>query len=336
MPIPALLSVVNPPDAPPVIPVFSRWNRSVITWTPATQNPVLLTGDISGYHAGVVVQPGIKGFDNPPFDLDLDELPALDGSSFRFVRATTRELMLPLFLWAPNRELLLEVKRNILKAFNPKKGPGILQVTEGDGSSRSIGCFYSSGLEGDEGDGAGFTYCKFGLILKAPVPFWYGDQITIPFDISEPVHVNFYNLDGTHGFMNPGLHISTSQFDPTGAIISTSGDVDSWPVWKVTCTKTSQFLLNNLTTGDSLVLNHDFGATGDTVTIDTNPGVKTVVSARDGNVWSELGPSPKLWPIPDGDSEVQIKLLRGDTYPPGADRAVGHVELSYRPQYLGA
>src|SRR5699024_2183236 len=100
------------------------------------------------------------------------------------------------FLWAPDRPKLLDLKRGILSIFNPRKGPGVLRVTEGDGSRRNLTCYYSGGLEGDEQDAGQFTYCKFGLVLQAPDPYWYGNTVRLFFDRSAPNVVNFFDGRG--------------------------------------------------------------------------------------------------------------------------------------------
>jgi hypothetical protein len=348
MPIPVRLGIpIDPGPEAPEIPEIQRWRRSEITWTSANGSSVLLTGDISGYNSGVVVQPGIKGFDAPPYDLQLEEYPSLDGSIYRGVRTQVREIMIPLFIWAPDRPKLLAIKRRVLNLFNPKRGLGILRVTEGDGSSRFIRCYYASGLEGDEQDAGQFTYCKFGLVLQAPDPFWYGDLISLKFDRSTPSTVSFYDGRGTRNgepIIDPspffGMHVSTDVPSESSSQISISGDEDTWPLWSVTGYKGAGITLNNETTGRSFQLTYeaDNSDNGKVVVIDTRPGRKWVYEGavsdgkfiRETNLWPYLE-ARDLWPIPEGTSAARIQILAI----PGSEPK-GTVTLDYEPKFLGA
>jgi hypothetical protein len=92
--------------------------------------------------------------------------------------------------------------------------------------------------------------------------------------------------------------------------------------------------MNNITTGKGLVLNYDFTATGDTVTIDTRPGVKTAVNAAGTNVWQYFGPNPKLWEFVPGNNVVSFAMtLTGGTT---STSITGNLGLSYRPRYAGS
>ncbi|MEV2279179.1 phage tail domain-containing protein [Nocardiopsis sp. NPDC049922] len=348
MPIPVRLDVpVDPGPETPDIPAIERWRRSEITWTSGNGGSVLLTGDISGWNAGVVVQPGIKGFDAPPYDLQLEEFPSLDGSYYRGVRAQHRELMIPLFMWAPDRRRLLEIKRRVLNLFNPKKGLGTLRVTEGDGSSRTIRCYYASGLEGDEQDAGQFTYCKFGVVLQAPDPFWYGDNISLVFDRSTPNTVNFYDGRGVRNgepVITPepflGMHISTDVPSQSSIQISISGDEDTWPLWTIKDYKGAGVTLNNETTGESFHLSYEADNTtnGKVIRVDTRPGKKWVYEGvmngveftRETNLWPHLE-ARDLWPIPEGESSARIQIHAI----PGSEPK-GTVALDYMPKFLGA
>lgn len=348
MPIPVRLGTpAEPTPETPVIPEFARWRRSEIIWTAANGSSVLLTGDISGWNSGVIVQPGIKGFDAPPYDLQLEEYPSLDGSVYRGVRAQARELMIPLFIWAPDRPGLLELKRRVVNLFNPKRGLGTLRVTEGDGSSRVIRCFYASGLEGDEQEAAQFTWCKFGLVLQAPDPFWYGDNISLTFDRSSANIVNFYDGRGVRDgeqIITPGpffgMHISSDTPPGGTSQISISGDEDTWPLWTITGYRGSRVVLNNETTNKSFILEYeaDHTETGKVIRIDSRPGRKWVYEGqmvngefiRETNLWPYLE-SRDLWPIPEGDSRASIEI---HAIPASEPR--GTVVLEYEPKFLGA
>lgn len=346
MPIPVgVVEPITPTPDIPTIPEPEFWSRSVITWTSATGESVVLTGDISGNNTGVVVEQGVKGFDAPPYELQLEEYPSLDGSVFRGVRASTREIMLPLFLWAPDRRRLLDLKRRILRLFNPRKGEGVLRVTEHDGSSRFIRCFYASGLEGDEQDAGGFTWTRYGVVLRAKDPYWYGDKITLTFDRSSPNTVNFYDGRGVRGgetIITPspflGLHISSDYPNAAETLIAISGDDDTWPVWTITGYRGSQIILSNVSTGSSFVLSYESDDPTKVIRIDTRPGRKWVYEGviqngqfiREKNLWPYLE-ARDLWPIPVGESRATVEIRPIEGTQPG-----GVVVMEYEPRFLGA
>lgn len=341
MPIPVLGAVTPLPPTPPIDiipPDDARNTRSILTWISAQGVSIPLTGDISFDNAGVIVQPGLKGFDSPPITLVLDELPSQDGSAFRSKRSPTRELFIPLFLWAPDRSQYLMLRRSLINAMSPDMGIGTLDVQEpAMGTRRSIQCYLSSGMEGDDTQSLnnGFTYGSYGVILHAPDPYWYGEALTEVLTLSTTPPINFFTGksrgaadEATGPFMVPGLHLSSNYIPSGNRTLTITGGVNSWPIWKVESSGATAFTLWNKTSGKKLMLNHTFGA-GDTITIDCRPGHKTVISQNAGNVYSELGPDPQFWPLLSGVNTVEVDLQGS-----GLD-VNGTVTLTYEPRYRG-
>lgn len=353
MPIPAKrLETPNPPELPdtPEVPLPPSV-RSAISWISPAGSEVMLTGDISGVAAGVIVTPGIKGFDAPPYALTLDDLPALDGSAFRHVRATVRELFLPLLLWAPTRGRLVALKRDLLAQMNPKQGAGTLKVAEtsdaGATDTRFIDCYYSGGLEGDDQDGAGFTYCQFGVTFQCPDPYWYGPAISpdVPIKVGSVKPVNFFTGkkrgepdEEVPGPWYPALHLSASSYIPPGGyVIANPGDIESWPVWTIKAANATAVTLTVIYPDGSskrLRLSYTFADYSDPVTIDTRPGRKLIYNSAGpaaGNLWSRTGPNPQLCPFMSGVNRVRAVF---DAEGVGDLRA--EVTYSFNPRYLGA
>lgn len=341
MPIP-VLGVIAPPPTPPIDdggkPDTTGNARSVITWTTAQGVPMPLTGDISSDNSGVIVQPGLKGFDSPPITLVLDEMPSQDGSAFRSKRSPTRELFIPLFLWAPDRAQYLMLRRSLINAMSPDMGIGTLCVEEPSmGTKRFIRCYLSDGMEGDDTQSLsnGYTYGSYGVVLHAPDPYWYGSPLAEVMALSTTPPINFYTgksrgaVDESTGpFIVPGLHLSSTYIPSGNRTLTITGGVNSWPVWKVESSGATSFTLWNKTSDKKLILNHAFAA-GDTVTIDSRPGHKTAISQNSGNVYSELGPDPQFWPLLAGVNTVEVNLQGGGL---GVN---GTVTLTYEPRYRG-
>lgn len=325
---------------PPVIgPETLPSDRTVITWISANGEEIPLTGDISGDTTGVIVQPGLRGFDSPAISLVMDEMPAQDGSVFRSKRSPTRELMIPLFLWAPTRADYLSLRRQLINQMSPDDGIGTLRVYEPSlESTRYIRCYLSSGMEGDDTASLtnGYTYGSYGVILHAPDPYFYGPTINERIELSTVTPINFYTgknrgdpTESTGPFMVPGLHLSSSYIPAGNRTINIDGAVEAWPIWTVTTASANSFTLWNKTTDKLLTLNHVFPAGGDTVTIDSRPGFKTVTSALNGNVYSELAANPSFWSLKAGDNEVEVDLASSGT------GVSGVVTLQYDPRYRG-
>lgn len=342
MPIPASTASLST-DIPVPDYVTPASSRSVITWTSPGGDTINLTSGWTG-NLGLAVGMGIKGFDAPPVDLQLDDLPALDGAAYRSIRAITRELFIPLNLGAANRSDYLTLKRDISRKLVTRQGlPGTLSVYEivGDAITvRHIDCYYAGGMEGDEQTASNLTYSQHGLILRAPDPWWYGNAVNKDYSLAGTTPINFFTgkargaPDELTGAFMPFQNLSTVWL-ATGApqTISILGDVETWPIWTIVGKGGSKFTLNNLTTGKGLTLNYDFSV-GDTVIIDTRPGIKTAVNSAGDNVWSHFDINPKLWEFMPGDNQVSfaLTLASGNS----ATGVTGSIQFSYKPRYLGA
>lgn len=354
MPIPVLGVEVPTPEIPgegnnpPVVEIKPSYRRRISWIYPAmsvdapTRSEILLTGDISGVRTGIIVQPGVKGLDSAPISLTLDELPALDGSVFRHSRKTTREVMLPLFFWAPDRASLISLKRQILRALDTGDAPGSLSVTEynGDGepSTRYLDCYYTSGMEGDETQGYDFVCQTFGLVVQAPDPFWYASKVTPPapdqFDSTVPV--SFFtglpvNTPGTGDFFP--LHLSKSTYvgDKT-YVIANPGDIDAWPVWSIKGTGAKSVSIEHIASGRTIFLSYSFASASDVVRIDTRPGFKTLTNSAGDNLWPFAAPETSMFQLSPGNNDIRID------FEPATEGSVVsiQVEYSFYPRYLGA
>jgi hypothetical protein len=346
MPIPAVTTTSTLADIP--IPDFavSRSRRSVITWTTSSGETLNLTAGWSGSELGMAVGLGIKGFDAPPINLVLDDLPAQPGAAYRQSKETYRELFVPIVIYSQIRDDYLDLKRYIMaKLMTRQNLPGTLSVYEtspsGEVTVRSIDCFYAGGMEGDEQEAANYTYSKHGLVLRCPDPFWYGLSVNSPYSLAGASPTNFFTgkARGSAGELTgPFLPFSglSAVWVATGVpqTITIQGDAETWPIWTINGKGGAQFVLSNISTGKSLTLNYDFTAGGDTVTIDTRPGIKTAVNNAGASVWPYFSSNPKLWEFLPGDNMISFALtLAGGASSVGI---TGNVTLAYKPRYLGA
>jgi hypothetical protein len=275
---------------------------------------------------GILTLPGIKGFDAPAYTLTYDELPALDGGQARHVRATARDVFLPLYLEGPDRPGALALKRGLLASISPTLGACRLTVTEGDGSARYLDAYYVSGAEGDEGQEiSGTTWFKYGLQMRALDPYWYsGGSITRTFGSSGDTPVPFFESP----FL--GLHINRSNALNQATTLTVSGDVDTWPEWRIVGPADGVEFTRVGPTGDTASFSLDYTlGNGDIVYIDTRPGRKQVTNLGSGeNLWDRLGVNPNLWAIQPGANTVTLDVQ--------GTQATTSVQLTYRPRFTSA
>ncbi|MFD7257176.1 phage tail domain-containing protein [Streptomyces sp. NPDC059874] len=275
---------------------------------------------------GVILQPGATGLDMPPYSLFSDDSPNLDGSIYRGARAQAREIMLPVYLHGIDRQTINGLKRMLFQALNPRRGFCRIQFTESKSRIRYIDAYYKGGMEGSESvDGAGFRWAKYGLTFTAMDPWFYPER-------SQSTKWSF-------GAEDTFLHTSRS-FIPVKVasgvmgvpdeeyLISNPGDVEAWPIWRLTGPIKSFSLQGP--NGDLIKASppedgFDLVPAGRTLTIDTRPGKKTVKDNTGVNYWSKLDLAPQFWPVDPGDTIAAISVVAGT--------AAAAVTLSFQPRY---
>lgn len=276
---------------------------------------------------GILMMPGARGLDAPPFLLHYDEIPAIDGAFARHVRAQSREIFLPLYLYGADRSSLLQVRREFLASINPAFGPGRLVLTEGDGSSRFIDAHYVSGAEGDEAtEASGFTWAKYGVILRAMDPYWYSGET-----VERTFRTNVTDLKPFFDTPFFGLNINRTYALNQSIVLSVSGDVQTWPEWQINGPVSGVHFSREDANGAVQEFTMDVTLTStQSAYIDTRPGRKQAV-LLDGtgtNLWDKLGPNPNLWGIQPGENTVTLAVT--------GTGAGTSVNLTYRPRFISA
>ncbi|MFJ8930594.1 phage tail domain-containing protein [Streptomyces sp. NPDC102364] len=278
-----------------------------------------------GSWPAAILQPGATGLDMPPFALFSDDSPNLDGSIYRNARAAAREIMLPVYLHGIDRQTVNALKRKFFQALNPKRGYTVLKFTEGSGRTRTISAYYKGGMEGAEGDSAGFTWAKYGLTFTAMDPWFYQSAWQTSkwaFGAGEPF------LSTTRKFFPVQLSDGVLGDAGESLVISNAGDIEAWPVWKLSGPIKSFSLVGP--DGSSITASppadgSDLVATGRVLTIDTRPGIKTVKDDRGTNYWAKLDTNPEFWSVEPGDTTASISVVTGS--------AKASVVLTFQPRY---
>lgn len=267
--------------------------------------------DVAGAELTLVKTRGATGRHMPPAIVREEVVPDGDGSRVRSVRFDARQVVVPIYVEGPARTDLIAAVRTLARAMNPKRGEGTLRSTAADGEIRDLRCRYVDGLGLEE------TFPQFAvptLLFRASDPFWYAatDQI-----------VEYRT--GTPSTFFPLFPLTLSSSTVFGdVIVDNTGDVEAWPVWLVTGPG-SDLVLRNVTTGYVIDLPITLAA-GESLTIDTRPGERTVLKQDGTNLFPNLTDDSALWPLIEGDNRIQIEF--------SAATAASAVQLAYRRRFL--
>ncbi|MGW0578757.1 phage distal tail protein [Streptomyces sp. NPDC002920] len=284
-----------------------------VSWT----DPRGVTTQLSDWERGWLLQPGAKGLDMPAFAFTTDESPGVDGYELRDVRATSREIILPLAFWANDSRAAYKARRRtLIKSLNPKRGVGTLTLTEPDGATRSIGAYYTGGIEGDESlDAAGERWCINAITFACPAPYWVGSMVSLDFKA------------GAGGDFFPILPLVVGASQVLGTVtIDNPGDAAAFPIWTIEGPATSVTLTNS-TTGQTLVLTRTISSS-DTIVIDTRERQQTALLNGTTNLWPDLSDASELWAIDEGINDCTLTVA-------GSTSATS-VNLTYQPRYLAS
>lgn len=298
------------PVAPP--PPTYRPAVTVITDPSGTDWPLDGTG-------GIWRQSGRKGFHAPVYQHYRDESPAVDGAFWRGVRATTRELFIPIVIRAASREDMVTTRRSLIGAISPRRGECVISTVQPDMTRRSIRARYTAGMEGDEGKGGwGVIAMTYGLTFVADDPYLFGDEQTLLWG-SDAVTRTELPIPGADTF----YEVVSAAHILGASTVFNGGDVDAYPVWQFTGPFTEITLTNN-STGQSLTITWTASG-GDTLTIDTTPGDTSVVDGTDTNRWDGLTAGYQLWPLAPGLNDLTLDVSGSTT----ATKA----QMTYRPRF---
>jgi hypothetical protein len=272
---------------------------------------------------GLRVLKGIEGLNAPDFQLVTSTTPLLDGEQLDDVYALSRDIFLPMMISGRTEGEFRERAAALISDLFPLRGQGMFEVAQPDGKRRRVPVIYVDGMRGTEGitDG-GQTWWKFGLKLRALNPWWLGDTITQRW-AQEAEPVTFLPI--TPRRVNPSAVLGQ-------ATINNPGDVETYPIWRLTAPATG-VTLTRPDTGEYLGIAASMPA-GSTLTINTNPRAVDLRLSSGVAWWRYLTNGSSLWQIPadtvdeDGrrrGSPLSLEVTGGG---PGTV-----LELEYTPRY---
>jgi phage-related protein len=255
---------------------------------------------------------------NPVFEAD--GVPGQSGQRLRFVRHDVHEFAMKFWLAEDSEQLLRTTLRSTIYKMDPTRGIGRLRVIAPGGDSREIFCRVSSGLGISEvlGEDSAFYAQRISATFLAHDPYWYavGDTAIVYTGAAEVA--TFFPFFP--------LRLSASSVFVNDTSINNPGDLEAWPVWTIEGPG-SNIVFTNITTSQSLTLNTAVSS-GQSVTIDTRPGAKTVLDDDGNSLFPLMTPTSTLFPLTRGDNHIQISMDSTST--------TSAIRLAFRPRYFAA
>lgn len=243
-----------------------------------------------------ILETGMTGFGIAPTSVRIEDS-AGDGGVWRHTKRTTRDVDLPIAILGTSQSDVQEKLRRLSRLTQDKSGPTKLVADYGNGTSLALELHYVGGAEGQWGDSENLNYARWVFSFKAPQPFWTSTS-------SESFSINS-GVSG-RGLLPQLSKLKVSSSNSLGTIIvSSSADVDSYPIWTITGPITD-FTASNGTQSFTLE-----GTIPSGVTYYVNTEAGTVTNSSGANAYSLLGPAPKLFPIPPGFTTIEV--TGGDT-----------------------
>lgn len=259
----------------------------------------------------------VSGRFMPRIEVQVDEIPGRAGALLRDTRHGIHEFILPLSIAASSESDLRTLLRDLVDRMDPTRGMGKIRVTSPVGDQREINCVYAAGLEMAEKEGSsGPEYQECPVAFTAYDPYWYDPS---------PTALTFSVTSVAAFFPIFPLRLTASQLVVDDTVVN-SGSVDAWPVWTITGPG-SGITLRNLTTGKFLTLDSVTLGVGESVSVDTRPGYRTVTRNDGTNLYPNMTLLSSLWPLARGANAVRLEMS-------GADFAVSEMSVSYYQRYL--
>lgn len=258
----------------------------------------------SGY--GVVALDGVSGVGLPTVSVQWVE-GAGDGAVWRGERVQPRDVDLPLYIVAPDRDTLRATTTRLARML---AGPMTFRFNEDDGTSWTLDVRRAGGGQmvlGTDTNRA-VTEANTVVSLRAGDPFWTSSVVQRA-TVSAVTGRGLLSYDSDGAGPNPRggsslsfLRVSASQ--TLGDFqMANDGDAPAYPTWTITGPGSN--LVVTSSTGESFAWNGTLAAT-DTLTIDTRRA--TVVDQTGASRYASLGTAPRLWRVQPGVTTANVAL----------------------------
>jgi hypothetical protein len=221
---------------------------------------------------------GNSGFGMAPVKRWTEQGAAQHGATDRGFLLQPRTIQLALWLLASDEQTYFERRNELMEIFAPSVDPIKLRLTAG-GSVRQIDCFFVGDLALPSSERTAYIH-RLGVTLQAPDPTWY-DPTSVAVSFGLAAGANVMNVP-----LAIPWNVGTSTIDQT-VMVAYSGTWLTHPTITITGPITNP-IVENVTTGELLDFTGITIASGDTYTIDTRYGLKTVTNAAGTNKIAEL------------------------------------------------
>lgn len=248
----------------------------------------------------------------------------LPGARVVAARHLPRDVVVPIRIVGDTPGDVEDALAELARCIDPVAGAVTLTVARPDASVRTLTARYSTGLEQLTMAWCGAAEISGAVALRAHDPYWRSDVAPLTFDpIADGTTTTATDWDAAGAGWNDAL-VPFNGFGGSDllATVDNAGDVETWPVFTVTGPAT-EVRWHNLTTGT--VWRIDSLAAGQTLVVDTTPGVRTV-SIDGRNAYGRLVAGSTLWGLSRGDNTIVVRLA-GST---GATTS----QMAFAPRYL--
>jgi hypothetical protein len=242
-------------------------------------------------YTNYVLNPDFMGFGVPPAQVRIENS-AGDGGVFRHAKRAVRNVDLPITVLGNDRDDVQTKLRRLGKLTQNIFGPIIIEARYTDGRSLRLTGYYTGGAESQWGENGGNTWAKWTLSLQMPQPYWQSTTVE-QFTITQGV--------SGRGLLPQLSKMKVSSSQALGSIlIDNQGDVAIYPTYRI-IGPVSDFEVSNNGQGFEFIEEVE---DGETVFVNTETG--EVYDQDNNNRYSILGPAPKLFRIPVGESTLNI------------------------------
>lgn len=241
----------------------------------------------------------------------------LAGERFVKARHTAREVVVPIVVHDDADGPVDTAMAELAYRLDPTRGEVTLVHERTDGTVRHLVGRVVKGLGPTMLPRADTHAVILPVVIRAHDPYWLAaSDSTQSWELGEPA--SFFPIFP--------LRLTSSELY-TSATIANDGHLEAWPVWTITGPGDT-IVLRNVTTGAVLDLTAApaLGAS-EVLTIDTTPGVKTIVGPGGANWFGYRSAGSSLWPLAVGSNAVDIEMS-------GADSVTSLVSARWRHRYL--
>jgi hypothetical protein len=239
-----------------------------------------------------VLLSGARGFGMPSSIVRIDPSTG-DGGIFRFSRREVRELDLPIAILGDSRSDVESKLRRVARLLQDKQGATRILATYLNGTTVFLDAHFLGGAETIFGEDAGLNYCRWVITMQAPEPFW---------QTATEESFTFGTGSTGRGLLPQLSKLRVSSSQTIGLVtVENAGDVATFPRWEITGPVDSIVItdgINSFSFPGSI-------AFGRTYTVDTRTA--EVTNELGQNIYAELGPAPKLFPLPPGNTTIEVQ-----------------------------